>query len=129
MADMQKKDHADEPVYLRNNVFLSMCVWKWGVKGRRERWSVYSPLLLYWYIDCKFGFWIRIGEVQMRYMSWIYLRSYFSLTVFMTFAYWETAAGLSGSMVIFSFRSTPMAVSNFFLTSRKMFFNISTYKR
>lgn len=52
-------------------------------------------------------------------------RSYFSLTVFITLAYSATAAGSLGSMVIFSLRRIPMAVSNFFLTSRKIFFNIS----
>lgn len=50
---------------------------------------------------------------------------YFSLTVFMTLAYCCTAAGSSGSMVIFSWRSIPRAVSNFFFTSKKMPLSIS----
>ena len=64
----------------------------------------------------------RIGRTSEQ---WKREKTYLSLTVFITFAYWETEAGSSGSMVIFSFLSIPNAVSNFFSTSKKIFFNIS----
>ena len=73
----------------------------------------------------------RIGRTNEQWkrekpsQQWKREKTYFSLTVFITFAYWETEAGSSGSMVIFSFLSIPNAVSNFFSTSKKIFFNIS----